>query len=127
MKSFIYPKSYRCVVANVEHKFFLPPARDVVLSDRKSPGRIPNRYIVEVDDCLPECCTFSTSTKQHFTWLKLRCSIRCLVEHKYTEWFILFIVMFSSFVLVGNEIYRDHRNISTYLNKQTNNMAQSAN
>ena len=39
-------------------------------------------------------------SRQHFKWLKFRCSIRCLVEHKYLEWFILFTVMFSSFVLV---------------------------
>ena len=43
-------------------------------------------------------------SRQHFKWLKFRCSIRCLVEHKYLEWFILFTVMFSSFVLVRKKM-----------------------
>ncbi|XP_068683417.1 sodium channel protein 1 brain-like [Montipora foliosa] len=87
----------------------LQDGRDVVISGGKYLGRAPKRYIVEVDDCLPECCIFPECTKQHFTWLKLRCSIRCLVEHRYTEWFILFIVMFSSFVLVFEDIHLAER------------------
>ena len=82
--------------------------RDVIPAGNRSPERGPHRYIVEVDDCLPECCMFNRSSKQHFAWLKLRCSIRCLVEHKYLEWFILFTVMFSSFVLV-----RQYTNLTT--------------
>ena len=72
----------------------------VITCEDQSSKRIPKKYIVEVDDCLPECCMFSMSSRLHFRWLKFRCSIRCLVEHKYFEWFILFTVMFSSFVLV---------------------------
>ena len=80
--------------------FLIQGSVDLISADNQSPKRTPERYIVEVDDCLPECCVFPVSSKQHFTWLKFRCSIRCLVEHKYFEWFILFTVMFSSFVLV---------------------------
>ncbi|KAL9953553.1 hypothetical protein ACROYT_G040985 [Oculina patagonica] len=82
---------------------------EIIASDNQSPKRTPNRYIVEVDDCLPECCMFSMSSHQHFKWLKFRCSIRCLVEHKYFEWFILFTVMFSSFVLIFEDIHLPER------------------
>ena len=65
------------------------------------PKRTPKRYIVEVDDCMPECCMIpAVSSNENFRWLKCRCSIRCVVEHKYFEWFILFTVIFSSLVLV---------------------------
>ena len=73
---------------------------EIVSTVSQSPKGIPPKYIVEVDDCLPECCMLPVFSRQHFKWLKFRCSIRCLVEHKYLEWFILFTVMFSSFVLV---------------------------
>ena len=80
---------------------------EIVSTASQSPKGIPPKYIVEVDDCLPECCMLPVFSRQHFKWLKFRCSIRCLVEHKYLEWFILFTVMFSSFVLVRtkNESY----------------------
>lgn len=73
---------------------------EIVSTANQSAKGIPPKYIVEVDDCLPECCMLPVFSRQHFKWLKFRCSIRCLVEHKYLEWFILFTVMFSSFVLV---------------------------
>ncbi|KAJ7374231.1 hypothetical protein OS493_007307 [Desmophyllum pertusum] len=82
---------------------------EIITSDNQSPRRTPKRYIVEVDDCLPECCMFSVSSSQHFKWLKFRCSIRCLVEHKYFEWFILFTVMFSSFVLIFEDVHLPER------------------
>ncbi|EDO46797.1 predicted protein, partial [Nematostella vectensis] len=66
------------------------------------------RYIVEIDDCFPECCMNAcgcTSGQQHFCWLKFRCRVRCFVEHRYFEWFILFTVMVSSFTLVFEDIH----------------------
>ncbi|RMX45224.1 hypothetical protein pdam_00020953 [Pocillopora damicornis] len=81
----------------------------VITCEDQSSKRIPKKYIVEVDDCLPECCMFSMSSRLHFRWLKFRCSIRCLVEHKYFEWFILFTVMFSSFVLIFEDIHLPER------------------
>ena len=77
---------------------------EIVSTVSQSPKGIPPKYIVEVDDCLPECCMLPVFSRQHFKWLKFRCSIRCLVEHKYLEWFILFTVMFSSFVLVRKKM-----------------------
>ena len=56
-------------------------------------------------------------SRQHFKWLKFRCSIRCLVEHKYLEWFILFTVMFSSFVLV-----RKKKNLILYFLPRKKNL-----
>ena len=62
----------------------------------------PDRYIVEIDDCLPECCMcYSCSSRGHFKWLKLRCRVRGLVEHKFFEGFIIVMVIFSSLVLVS--------------------------
>ncbi|CAH3140850.1 unnamed protein product [Porites lobata] len=82
---------------------------EIVSTVSQSPKGIPPKYIVEVDDCLPECCMLPVFSRQHFKWLKFRCSIRCLVEHKYLEWFILFTVMFSSFVLVFEDIHLPER------------------
>lgn len=64
----------------------------------------PTRYMMEIDDCLPEYCMdcplWKPSSPRHFCWLKFRCRVRVLVEKKYFEWFILVTVFFSSFALV---------------------------
>ena len=62
----------------------------------------------EVEDCFPECCvSLLTScacckTFRCDWWLKFRWRTRMLVEHRYFEWFILFTVLLSSFVLVSD-------------------------
>ena len=62
----------------------------------------------EVEDCFPECCVFPLTscacckTFRCDRWLKFRWRTRMLVEHRYFEWFILFTVLLSSFVLVSD-------------------------
>ena len=60
-----------------------------------------------IEDCLPEHCAcidcqlcrpLSTDS---ISWLKFRGRVRIFVEKKYFDWFILFMVFFSSFMLVG--------------------------
>ena len=68
------------------------------------PTPVPTRYMMEIDDCLPEYCVHCPLWKpvvpRHFCWLKFRCRVRFLVERKYFEWFILATVFCSSFTLV---------------------------
>ena len=70
---------------------------------------VPSFKIKElyVEDCLPEhfacvdcqlCMPLSTES---ISWLKFRGRVRIFVEKKYFDWFILFMVFFSSFMLVG--------------------------
>ena len=65
----------------------------------------PTRYMMEIDDCLPEYCMdcplWKPFSSRRFCWLKFRCRVRVLVEKKYFEWFILATVFLSSFALVG--------------------------
>lgn len=62
----------------------------------------------EVEDCFPECCVSPLTscacckTFRCDRWLKFRWRTRMLVEHRYFEWFILFTVLLSSFVLVSD-------------------------
>lgn len=64
----------------------------------------PTRYMMEIDDCLPEYCMdcplWKPFSSRRFCWLKFRCRVRVLVEKKYFEWFILATVFLSSFALV---------------------------
>ena len=68
----------------------------------------PTRYMMEIDDCLPEYCMdcplWKPFSSRRFCWLKFRCRVRVLVEKKYFEWFILATVFLSSFALVGYTI-----------------------
>ena len=70
---------------------------------------LPTRYMMEIDDCLPEYCVdcplWKPFSPRHFCWLKFRCRVRVLVEKKYFEWFILATVFFSSFTLVCRIIF----------------------
>ncbi|XP_031570121.1 sodium channel protein 60E-like [Actinia tenebrosa] len=75
-----------------------------VVDRNKNPS--PKRYIIEIDDCFPQCCMICyCPSGQHFCWLKFRCRVRCFVEHRYFEWFILFTVMISSFILVFEDVH----------------------
>lgn len=62
----------------------------------------------EVEDCFPECCVSPLTscacckTFRCDRWLQFRWRTRMLVEHRYFEWFILFTVLLSSFVLVSD-------------------------
>ena len=71
-------------------------------------GTRPTRYMMEIDDCLPEYCMncplWKPFSPQNFCWLKFRCKVRVLVEKKYFEWFILASVFLSSFALVSCKI-----------------------
>lgn len=68
------------------------------------PTPLPTRYMMEIDDCLPEYCMdcplWKPFSPRHFCWLKFRCRVRVFVEKKYFEWFILLTVFLSSFTLV---------------------------
>lgn len=69
----------------------------------------PTRYMMEIDDCLPEYCMdcplWKPFSSRRFCWLKFRCRVRVLVEKKYFEWFILATVFLSSFALVSCTIH----------------------
>ena len=61
-----------------------------------------------VEDCLPEHCAcvncqlWRPLSTDSISWLKFRGRVRIFVEKKYFDWFILFMVFFSSFMLVGH-------------------------
>ncbi|XP_078349240.1 sodium channel protein 1 brain-like [Oculina patagonica] len=69
----------------------------------------PTRYMMEIDDCLPEYCMdcplWKPFSPRHFCWLKFRCRVRVLVEKKYFEWFILATVFLSSFTLIFEDVH----------------------
>ena len=60
-----------------------------------------------IEDCLPEYCAcvdcqlWRPLSTDSISWLKFRGRVRIFVEKKYFDWFILFMVLFSSFMLVG--------------------------
>lgn len=58
----------------------------------------------EVDNCFPthhSCCTRFEDTTCHVIWMCVRHKVKCLVEHKYFEWFIVFLIAASSIALVS--------------------------
>ncbi|XP_074632379.1 sodium channel protein 1 brain-like isoform X4 [Acropora palmata] len=77
------------------------------------PTPFPTRYMMEIDDCLPEYCLHCPLWKpvvpRHFCWLKFRCRVRFLVERKYFEWFILATVFCSSFTLIFEDVHLKER------------------
>ena len=68
---------------------------------------VPSFEIKElyIEDCLPEHCVdcqlWRPLSTDSISWLKFRGRVRIFVEKKYFDWFILFMVFFSSFMLVG--------------------------
>ena len=70
---------------------------------------VPSFEIKElyIEDCLPEHCAcvdcqlWRPLSTDSISWLKFRGRVRIFVEKKYFDWFILFMVFFSSFMLVG--------------------------
>ena len=60
-----------------------------------------------IEDCLPEHCAcvdcqlWRPLSTDGISWLKFRGRVRIFVEKKYFDWFILSMVFFSSFMLVG--------------------------
>ena len=83
-----------------------PEDRDIPENGPSLSKPLPTRYMMEIDDCLPERCVnvdcplWKPLSKRHFCWLKFRCRVRVFVEKKYFEWFILATVFMSSFTLV---------------------------
>lgn len=68
----------------------------------------------EVDSCFPTihgCCKKFDETTCHVIWIWIRYKVKCFVEHKYFEWFIVFLIAASSIALVS-EIFL-MRNIET--------------
>ena len=70
---------------------------------------VPSFEIKElyIEDCLPEHCAcvdcqlWRPLSTDSISWLKFRGRVRIFVEKKYFDWFILFMVFFSSFMLLG--------------------------
>ena len=70
---------------------------------------VPSFEIKElyIEDCLPEHCAcvdcqlWRPLSTESISWLKFRGRVRIFVEKKYFDWFILFMVFLSSFMLVG--------------------------
>ena len=70
---------------------------------------VPSFEIKElyIEDCLPEHCAcvdcqlLRPLSTESISWLKFRGRVRIFVEKKYFDWFILFMVFLSSFMLVG--------------------------
>ena len=70
---------------------------------------VPSLEIKElyIEDCLPEHCAcvdcqlWRPLSTDGISWLKFRGRVRIFVEKKYFDWFILSMVFFSSFMLVG--------------------------
>ena len=59
----------------------------------------------EVDSCFPtQCrsCSRFEDTTCHVIWVCVRHKVKCLVEHKYFEWFIVFLIAASSIALVSD-------------------------
>jgi len=76
----------------------------MVISEPAPSFEIKELYI---EDCLPEHCACVDCqlcrplSTESISWLKFRGRVRIFVEKKYFDWFILFMVFFSSFMLVG--------------------------
>ena len=76
----------------------------MVISEPVPSFEIKKLYI---EDCLPEHCACVDCqlcrplSTESISWLKFRGRVRIFVEKKYFDWFILFMVFFSSFMLVG--------------------------
>ena len=76
----------------------------MVISEPVPSFEIKKLYI---EDCLPEHCACIDCqlcrplSTESISWLKFRGRVRIFVEKKYFDWFILFMVFFSSFMLVG--------------------------
>ena len=76
----------------------------VVKSEPVPSFKIKELYI---EDCLPEHCACVDCqlcrplSTESISWLKFRGRVRIFVEKKYFDWFILFMVFFSSFMLVS--------------------------
>ena len=91
-----------------------PEERDIPEKGASLSKPLPTRYMMEIDDCLPECCVnvdcplWKPLSKRHFCWLKFRCRVRVFVEKKYFEWIILATVFLSSFTLVCWFVNRYH-------------------
>ena len=63
-----------------------------------------NTQEYEVDNCFPTqrcCCSRFEDTTCHVIWMCVRHNVKCLVEHKYFEWFIVFLIAASSIALVS--------------------------
>ena len=61
----------------------------------------------EVDDCFPShcgCCARFDDTRCHVIWLCIRHKVKCLVEHRWFEWFIVFLIAASSIALVSIDL-----------------------
>lgn len=58
----------------------------------------------EIDNCFPtqrSCCSRFEDTTCHVIWLCVRHKVNRIVEHKYFEWFIVFLIAASSIALVS--------------------------
>lgn len=70
----------------------------------------------EVDNCFPtqrSCCSRFEDTTCHVIWICVRHKVKCFVEHKYFEWFIVFLIAASSIALVSGFFFEHVHDIIT--------------
>lgn len=54
-----------------------------------------------VEPCFPSGCRVCCSNNTNPVWTRMRYNVKVLVEHKYFEWFIVFLIAASSIALVS--------------------------
>ena len=108
---YIYTKKICLLVGNGHAEAISPASRKAscVTSANDPPSRRVcccslNIREYEVDSCFPTihgCCTKFDETTCHVIWIWIRYKVKCFVEHKYFEWFIVFLIAASSIALVS--------------------------
>lgn len=124
----LYLHQKNCLLVGNGHAEAISPASRKA-SCVTSPNDPPSRRVCccslnireyEVDSCFPTihgCCTKFDETTCHVIWIWIRYKVKCFVEHKYFEWFIVFLIAASSIALVS-EIFpmRDIETLTSLLN-----------
>ncbi|CAH3016377.1 unnamed protein product [Porites evermanni] len=88
---------------------------------------VPSVKIKElyIEDCLPEYCACVDCqlcrplSTESISWLKFRGRVLIFVEKKYFDWFILFMVLFSSFMLISLACLFENKNLSVFRSLRT--------